>query len=427
MICQCPSCDQSYELADEQVTGKSVILSCPPCNTSWIVGPVAASSHPDQTDQMDSMGEVGDDDETGAHHRRGTFVPPPPSYSAPPASYSAPPAAMPQLFVQEPQKDVGTSGSPSARRILRGEAREQRDLFASRAPSDHGRQTPTPAPSRSITPPAPSSASASMFPGSGTAARGEHSLLFSVEELKKAATMRPPPPSPTAVFQNGQRVDTDEHGVIDLKPMLSAGGAVKSRTEPLYTPANEINPLGFALSVPPQQKTPVWVFAAAAAAAVLLLAVGLGVALRGGSSDSTAANADVRQPISQTTGVAAAAQPAADAPSSATISPAAKAALSDSKSDAKSDSADAVSPMKGQNVSNKGASASGAKVYSAASKGWKGGSAKVSSGGTTGKFTPKASAPPTPPKAKGSSGGKKGGSDPCGCGANLECAMRCGS
>jgi len=213
------------------------------------------------------------------------------------------------------------------------------------------------------------------------------------------------------VFQNGQRMgQSDEHGVIDLKPILAAGGAMKSRTEPLYTPANEIHPLGFALSVPPEKKTPVAVFAAAAVAAVLFLAVGLGFALRGGSDEPTAAN--IRQPVS-----VAAAAPVAATPSTSTISPDTKIALADksSKSDSKSDSADAVSPMKPQMVSSK----VNAKVYSASSpnRSWKS-SSKASSN-----FTPKSSAPPSPPKAKG---GKKSSSDPCGCGGNLACAMKCG-
>ncbi len=419
MICECPSCDQSYELADEQVRGKSVILSCPPCNTSWIVGPFSSSAP--QADQMGAMGD--DDDDTAANYRSKanqpaglahspTSVPPPPAYSAPPAF--AAPAPMPELR-------IGESGSPSARRILRGEAREQRDLFAARAPSDHGRQSPVPSASASpsfVPPPPPSSVSPSMFPGASTAARGEHSLLFSVEELKKAATMRPPPPAPTAVFQNGQRVSNDDQGVIDLKPMLSAGGEMKSRTEALYTPATEIGPMGFALSVMPQQKTPMAVFAAAAAAAVLLLAVGLGFALRGGSDEASSTN-ETRNP-----NTVAAAQPMTETPSNATISPEAKLALNKSDSSSKADQADAVSPMKAQTVSNR--AASGAKVYSAASKGWKmpANSRKVSSSGT-GNFSAKSSALPSPPKAKGG-GGKKSGADPCGCGGNLQCAMKCG-
>ena len=63
--------------------------------------------------------------------------------------------------------------------------------------------------------------------------------------------------------------------------------------------------------------------------------------------------------------------------------------------------------MKPQMVSSK----VNAKVYSASSpnRSWKS-SSKASSN-----FTPKSSAPPSPPKAKG---GKKSSSDPCGCGGN---------
>ncbi len=415
MISECPSCDQSYELADEQVMGKSVILSCPPCNTSWIVGPFAAAAAADDDDDTAANYRSKSSQPVGASHSP-TSLPPPPAYAAP--SAYPPPAPMPELR-------IGESGSPSARRILRGEAREQRDLFAARAPSDHGRQSPVPggSPGASpsfVPPPFLSGASPSMFPGASTAARGEHSLLFSVEELKKAATMRPPPPAPTAVFQNGLRVN-DDQGVIDLKPMLSAGGEMKSRTEALYTPAAEFGPMGFALSVMPQQKTPMAVFAAAAAAAVLLLAVGLGFALRGGSDDATASStSETRNPTT-----VAAAQPMTETPSNATISPESKLALNKSDSSSKADKADAVSPMKAQTVSNR--AASGAKVYSAASKGWKmpGNSQKVTSSGT-GNFTAKSSAPPSPPKAKGGGAGKKSGADPCGCGGNLQCAMKCG-
>jgi predicted Zn finger-like uncharacterized protein len=449
MIVECPSCDQSYELADEQVMGKSVILSCPPCNTSWIVGPVvsnaghAGQGHADPTDQMDAM---GDDDETGAHYRspgrNQTSLPPAPSYSAPPSfapsfsdlngyrapmgstapsfsgsSFPAPFAAAAPQAAPQVEMDAAesiTDERASARRILTGQARERRDLFASRAPSDHGRQTPTP----SVPPSSPS-----MFPGgAGTAARGEHSLLFSVEELKKAATMRPPPPAPTAVFVNGQRMSEDEGGVIDLAPMLSAGGTVKSRTEPLYTPATEMSAMGFALSVAPQKKTPIAVFGAAAAAAVLFLAVGLGVALHGGNKDDQAAASAATANIN----AVAAAQPLAESPSSATLSPDTKLALgsTNTASPPSSDKAEAVSPVKAQTVSNRG----GGKVGGGKATSWKmpASTQKVQSGGT-GRFTAKASAPPVPPKAKSSGGGgKKGGADPCGCGGNLQCAMKCG-
>lgn len=118
MISACPSCDQPYELSEELLRGRQLVLSCPPCNTSWVVS-------------------AGADE--------------------PPSS-----------------RDLASSAERRARRVHRGDARERRDLFATggiredlRAAPEAPRSVPTPAPveakaeeaprSRRTTPPPPPS------------------------------------------------------------------------------------------------------------------------------------------------------------------------------------------------------------------------------------------------------------------------------
>jgi predicted Zn finger-like uncharacterized protein len=365
MIVDCPSCDQSYELHDDQVTGKSVILSCPPCNTSWIVGPVGEAA----TNEIPNADD--DDGETGQFH--------------------APPVPQPV----------------TAQRVRRGGDREHRDMFAQRrssAPPPSSRAAVQRADASDSLPPvtvqaAPSRPSAP--PGATTGERNEHSLLFSVEELKRAATMRPPAAAAPSAFVNSRRPSqSDDAGVIDLKPMLAQGGAMKSRTEPLYTPVGEMAPVGgFAMSVPPPRSTPLAVLAGIGVAVVIILGVSLGFALR--SSPDEAA-ADVSAPLPK---MALAAMPPTPETSLSSI-------VNDSSQKESTPTKDAISPMK---MASAPASAKGAK------------------GGAKYRWTPPArstftakknSAPPAPPAAK--SGGKKGGSDPCGCGGNLQCAMKCG-
>jgi predicted Zn finger-like uncharacterized protein len=367
MIVDCPSCDQSYELHDDQVTGKSVILSCPPCNTSWIVGPIG---------QPVAQAYANADDDDGGETEKFRSAP------------------VPQPV--------------TAQRVRRGGAREHRDLFAERRSSvpPSARPQVQRADASDSLPPvtvqaAPSRPSAP--PGASTGERSEHSLLFSVEQLKRAATMRPPPAIAPSAFVNGRHVQdsSPDAGIIDLKPMLSQGGAMKSRTEPLYTPVGEMSPVGgFAMSVPPPRSTPLAVLAGIGVAAVIVLGVALGFALHSSPSDESA---DVSAPLPRMT--------------LAAMPPAPETSLSSLVNDAsKKDPApaqEAVSPMK----ASQGATAkSGAK--GAAKWRWTPPARST--------FTAKKnSAPPAPPAAK-ASGGKKGGSDPCGCGGNLQCAMKCG-
>lgn len=286
---------------------------------------------------------------------------------------------------------VGVPSEESvARRVRKGNDRDQRDLFA------------TPRPQH--LPPVRVGA-ASEAPSGMSGERNENSVLFTVADLKrgaltKSSTMPPPAMTPAAEplpSSPPPAARRDEEGMFDLLAMCRDGGQVKARTAPLFEVESPFGPPaksasqadGLSMSILPEQegKKKLGIIIGVAAAAVVFLGVGMAVALRGNEPEVKASAAVAAPPPVSTTVAIPIAQPSAD--------PVAASSATTAKDD---------KPVAAKAGGKKG-----------------GGKATATSGAKSGgKLTLTSTGAPPAPKAK------KGGGDPCGCHGNLQCAMRCG-
>ncbi len=267
--------------------------------------------------------------------------------------------------------DLSTTAGGRAAIIRRGAEREKRDLFATQPP-DHGSVKQT------MRPPAPNY-------GFSTAGRNENSVLFTVDELKRAAGARVQTPEPIQVAPSAPQ---DDSGVIDLKALSQAPPPAAG---PLVPPMlfSEPPPGAFAVDATgpatAQTASKAWIaWTGAAAAAILMLGVGVAaLAFRG------------EEPVNR---LAAAPPPPAVTTTPAAPEPAPAAAASD---DAKSPSVSAA---------DEGATASKGK---AGKKGkWSRGAGK---GAKASRRTTTTAKPAAPAKA----------ADPCHCKGDFTCILRC--
>lgn len=343
MVVSCPTCTTTYQVPEERLRGRSAQFRCETCGNTWV--------------------------EAADHERR--------------------PMNLAKL-VGAPDEEPDTQ----ARRVHRGDEREQRDLFA---------------------PPAPSSVAVVDKPKpfyGFSATRNENSVLFDLNALKaaEAARISTPPPAPAPQYQQQyaqpqQYAQTQQYGEsayaqpgynasypppaaaaeeIDIAAMLARGGEVRSRMqlfEPESAPAN----LSMSMSVPPPANTNrrIATLVAAAGGLACVLAFGVGYALKSdGNANRTAASqvAETRPLTTVTSTVVTTTSP--EVPSA--IPTASANAVVAGKSPAKGN---------GRAVSSPGRA-------------------------TKGRSAPRGAHPAPPaPKRK---------SDPCGCHGNLQCAMKCG-
>lgn len=373
MVVSCPQCDSSYEVADDKLRGRTARMRCPACQHSWVV--------------------------SGPHSGEGRAPRSQPAPRSAPASRPAPASHRPSPFVRaaadddEPETSPGVTPPTSSRAARRSDdARARKDMFATPRPEAHHGSVVE-------------SAQRGLFSGE----RNEHSVLFTVADLKAADSRRrdkesllPPPMSagvaPTAgLAMSGPSSD----GAIDLLAMCSQGGQVKTRGEPLLVA--DAAPSGFSISVrpPPDPRRKMAYAGVAAAGAALFLALGIGLAVRSG-------------PEQKPEPMAAAAPPPVVAPQAPIATP-------DKPADKAQTATPASEEAKPPPVSAAGAGKGKARAQTAAKSG-----PVTAKGGSVGGGAPRGGAvsspPPSPPKAAA----KKGGADPCGCKGNLQCAMKCG-
>ena len=271
--------------------------------------------------------------------------------------------------------------------VKRGADREHRDLFASR-PLDTGsvKQTLRPPPF-------------DESPQSGTSARNETSVLFTVDALRGSArtnTQSPDAPPPSSDFIIG-----DDEGIIDLNALASTPPPVGSRSiAPLFSEpppaafAADVSDtgLGQAITMPGGFRLSKRVLAGigvgGAALVLVLCSVGLSHAFKG------------EEPVARSAAAPLAPPPAVSTPEPAPPAPAAPAnAVAASDDDAKAPATGGRRKAGGRVKSGGGARASFPTT-------------KVQSGGVPISGT---GVSKTVPKA----------SDKCGCKGDFNCILRC--
>lgn len=360
MVVSCPQCDSSYEVADDKLRGRTARMRCPACQHSWVVsGPHSGASHSQ-----------------------------PAPASRPPASLRPSPFARAAADDDEPETSPGVTPPVSSRAARRkDDVRARKDMFATPKPEAHHGSVVESA-QRGL-----------------SGERNEHSVLFTVADLKAADARRRdkesllPPPMAAAPGAGLAMSGPSSDGAIDLLAMCSQGGQVKTRGEPLLTV--DTAPSGFSISVrpPPDPRRKMAYAGAAAAGAALFLALGIGLAVRGGPEAKP-------EPMA-----AAAAPPPVAAPQAPIATP-------DKPADKVATTAPASEEAKPPTVSASGAGKGKARAQTAA----KSSPAMTKVGASAPRGGAVSSPPPAPPKAAA----KKGGADPCGCKGNLQCAMKCG-
>jgi predicted Zn finger-like uncharacterized protein len=394
MIIRCDACGQKYSVADEKLRGRTARIRCRACGETLLVN---GDEH-DFAAQGDEPSMYGRTDETPYHDpytdELPTQVPQSPydrmegvdEYGDPYpeqgyGGYGAEAAEghsaygyggydtdrVSDGYAQSAMRDSMEPERPSraAARVKRDDARDRRDLFAYEDESAYG---------RSEIPP-PSSAM------NGTGARNENSVLFSLSSLShemkaaKKAKTEPPPPAPL----------TSDSGLIDLRAMMAEH---KKNPYAQQLPSEPPPAVASDVAKPAPTGKRVVLVAVLGAAAALIAVFGLRAVVFPMMEDP--------EPHA-----AAAAPPVADAAPS--VSGAAAAPPSASAPNANSPLASAMAGKAQDPADDDGAK----KGRSHAKHHTKKAADKPAAG-------EKSAEKPAPPA-----------NDPCHCGGNLQCAMRC--